>query len=759
MLSPTTVRPVLTKMKNVREENKEVDKSSTRSNNVSTKSGVDNEKKAPQSFKDLPPPPVSSQNRKPSEVRAALKTQRAAERAEQERQNQRTKNQQLAQMKMDKIRAEINSIKEAQQQQQKQQQQQEEDEEKVQRPTSNDEKQNATKKEFRKLNRQDNPAFPPSCSSSLSSSSSWSKKLPSSSSSSSFTLVPEMRRRISHRDLMFDSDSQHGKSRAASHVNDNSVSKNNSTNIIRRLASLTNEHQKPSRVVDELRQNMSTHSPVTGESLVRSQAYSSPSRPSLSSGEKTKTNHVDHSDTVGTSPVAAVAVLTPTKEKKKMNVGRSRNDWKNYCNSVPLEAGRNEIYQAGKSSKSLKKPRSLSSLRIADSKTTSLSPTKPLLSSTLLSPKKPQSTSSIPSSENEPRSPCPKKASSQYTLDPPKTPTVPTSSQLIRCSITTTPIKSPKQSKEQIAKLEEERARREEQRKKLDEAKACFVAGHDLCWKFQDSNGALGEYRKALFIRESTLGKYHDETGRLYYWIGRSLFKLGIYTESLVALTRAQRIFERVLSPTQKYRKWTEEAINAVFRQMGGYYLVNSKPPTESDEPIPDDSIDADGKEQGIDETSESNDGDGERPEGNKNFEKFQEDSIDEEVEKIDHAMFKLGVDQSIEHETAGDTYRRKGCIDEAVGEYRQAIALINSLLHAHPDSADLYCKIAMLLRQQGSFDLALEEQRDALAIYELSLGMEHPNALKALSETMEKKRTNQMQLAILEKLGASKKS
>lgn len=257
----------------------------------------------------------------------------------------------------------------------------------------------------------------------------------------------------------------------------------------------------------------------------------------------------------------------------------------------------------------------------------------------------------------------------------------------------TTPQTPTRLDPRQLAKLEEEKARRDAQRKKLDEAKEYFQAGHDLCWKYQDSGSALGEYRKALFIRESLLGKYHDETGRSYYWIGRSLIKLHEYDEALVAFSRAQRIFERVLSPTHKYRKWTDEAIFSVFRQL--------------------------------------------------DYGQGQE-------EPLDHATYKLRVDESIAHERAGDTYRKRGMPKEAIAEYREAIVNIEDY---HPDSADLYCKIAILLRQQGDYDRALEEQKSALEIYELSLGAEHPEAVKALSQTLEKKKVTQKQLALMEKL------
>eukprot|EP00538_Stauroneis_constricta_P000215 CAMPEP_0119572140 /NCGR_PEP_ID=MMETSP1352-20130426/44471_1 /TAXON_ID=265584 /ORGANISM="Stauroneis constricta, Strain CCMP1120" /LENGTH=1001 /DNA_ID=CAMNT_0007621825 /DNA_START=1160 /DNA_END=4165 /DNA_ORIENTATION=+ len=151
-----------------------------------------------------------------------------------------------------------------------------------------------------------------------------------------------------------------------------------------------------------------------------------------------------------------------------------------------------------------------------------------------------------------------------------------------------------------------------ERREKLDQAKIDFQRGHDLCWKFQDSASALMEFRKALFVRESNLGKFHEDTGRTYYWIGRSLLKLKEFEEGLVAFSRALRIFERVLMKTHKYVKWTRSAIDTVFREM------------------------------------------------------------DQEKEVLEE--YKRAVEDSIEYERVGDNYRKKGKLSEAIEEYRNAI-------------------------------------------------------------------------------------
>ena len=77
----------------------------------------------------------------------------------------------------------------------------------------------------------------------------------------------------------------------------------------------------------------------------------------------------------------------------------------------------------------------------------------------------------------------------------------------------------------------------------------------------------------------------------------------------------------------------------------------------------------------------------------------------------------------------------------------------IENIEQNHPDAADLSCKIVMILRSQGEFEKALEENRAALEIYELSLGAEHPETVKALNQTLQKKKLNSAKLMLMEKL------
>lgn len=123
----------------------------------------------------------------------------------------------------------------------------------------------------------------------------------------------------------------------------------------------------------------------------------------------------------------------------------------------------------------------------------------------------------------------------------------------------------------------------------------------------------VGEYRTALFIRESLLGKYHEQTGRTYFWIGKSLVKLDEFSEALVAFSRALRILERVVRQQHKYYKWTVLAIDNCIEQMN---------------------------EAGI-----PTDG------------------------------YKERLYASIKYEREGDTFRKQGKMAEAIAKYRDAIS------------------------------------------------------------------------------------
>ena len=106
------------------------------------------------------------------------------------------------------------------------------------------------------------------------------------------------------------------------------------------------------------------------------------------------------------------------------------------------------------------------------------------------------------------------------------------------------------------------------------------------------------------------LGKYHEQTGRTYFWIGKSLVKLGEHSEALVAFSRSLRIFDAVVRKQHKYYKWTVQAIDECLEKMDDPYY---KP-------------------------------------------------------------YKARLYKSIQFERDGDTYRKQGKMDKAIAKYRDAI-------------------------------------------------------------------------------------
>ena len=115
----------------------------------------------------------------------------------------------------------------------------------------------------------------------------------------------------------------------------------------------------------------------------------------------------------------------------------------------------------------------------------------------------------------------------------------------------------------------------------------------------------------------------------------------------------------------------------------------------------------------------------------------------------IDVGLYKATLRASMTFERQGDGHRKAGQLASAITDYRSAI---DNLETFHPDAADLHCKIASIMRQQGEFDLALEEYRFAGEIYDLSLGADHPQTMATLKKLKgNEKKLGKVSMAIMD--------
>ena len=106
---------------------------------------------------------------------------------------------------------------------------------------------------------------------------------------------------------------------------------------------------------------------------------------------------------------------------------------------------------------------------------------------------------------------------------------------------------------------------------KLETAQKHYELGKDLSWNKGDFDTALGELRKAVQIRESVWGLFHDETSKAYYEIGRALFAKKQYTESLVSYRRCLRIRVTLYGKFHTETKNADHCVRLVVQAKGLY--------------------------------------------------------------------------------------------------------------------------------------------------------------------------------------------
>jgi tetratricopeptide (TPR) repeat protein len=191
--------------------------------------------------------------------------------------------------------------------------------------------------------------------------------------------------------------------------------------------------------------------------------------------------------------------------------------------------------------------------------------------------------------------------------------------------------------------------------------------GEHIC-KEGDYNGAIVEFQKSMALEQSALGQYHLTQAALFRNIGDAYMGLGKDDRAIVNYRNAILIYQPNLGKSH------EDTVTAILK------------------------IGFAAQEKGM---------------------------ADEEVE-----IYREGLQDSVEIEDNGDIFLKKGDLEKATVAFRRAITIEESSLGLfHLCTADLYSKIANILKESKDYDQALAKYRDVLAINQLSLGLDHPNS------------------------------
>jgi tetratricopeptide (TPR) repeat protein len=192
-------------------------------------------------------------------------------------------------------------------------------------------------------------------------------------------------------------------------------------------------------------------------------------------------------------------------------------------------------------------------------------------------------------------------------------------------------------------------------------------------------------YRRALDIREKTLGKEHPDTITTLDNLARVLDDKGDYEEAEKLYRRALEIFEKTLGKEHPNTATTLNSLAILLRHKGNY----------------------------------------------------------EEAEKLFRRA--LEISEKIlgkEHPNTATTLNNlanllydKGDYEEAERLFRRALEIRGKTLgKEHPDTATVLNNLALLLHHKGDYEEAEKLYRRALEIREKTLGKEHPNTATTLN-------------------------
>jgi tetratricopeptide (TPR) repeat protein len=197
--------------------------------------------------------------------------------------------------------------------------------------------------------------------------------------------------------------------------------------------------------------------------------------------------------------------------------------------------------------------------------------------------------------------------------------------------------------------------------------------GDDLVAKECYDQGVV-EYRRALEIEESGLGKFHLTTASIYSKIADAYRLQGQYNRSILEYRRALNIFESKLGSGHPDAAKSLENVCLAVEGLGL---------------------------------------------------------------KAEHGRrYQKAVTRSIQHERRGDQFQKDRNHGKAVNEYRQAIALEEEILgKLHPATTELLMKIATICKDQEDYDSALLVCSKVLAINEAAFGKDNAETIKSFND------------------------
>lgn len=250
-------------------------------------------------------------------------------------------------------------------------------------------------------------------------------------------------------------------------------------------------------------------------------------------------------------------------------------------------------------------------------------------------------------------------------------------------------------------------------------ARKFLKIGH-MFQHFDHYDAAHDEYKKALAIRSSLLGRDHPDTAVCHSSIGAVLEAMGNFDGALKAHKKALDIREAKLGSNHPDIAESYRRIGEVCNSMGHHSLALK---------YHDKALEVGESAYGANHKFAAT------VHGNIGMSYYQKGEPDE---ALIHTNKGIAIEEAvlgtnhpstaISYNNLGMILRSKGDYKGALVEYRKALSISESVMgENHSDAAVAHNNIGALLHFQGDYAGALESYRKALAIFQVVHGEMHP--------------------------------